>query len=62
MFYHGVMPQKDADRKANSEDPDQIREEQFDLGLHCLPRPVCLKFRIIMVHKFRQTIENSELK
>ena len=27
--------------EANSEDPDQ--EEQFDLGLHCLPRPICPK-------------------
>ena len=25
---------------ANSVDPD---EEQSDLGLHCLPRPACLK-------------------
>ena len=28
---------------ANSVDPDQTAEEQSDLGLHCLPRPVCLK-------------------
>ena len=29
----------------NSVDPDQTapREEQSDLGLHCLPRPVCPK-------------------
>ena len=28
------------DRMANSVDPDQ---EQSDLGLHCLPRPICPK-------------------
>ena len=30
---------------ANSEDPDQTAplEEQSDLGLHCLPRPICPK-------------------
>ena len=32
------MHQKDVDRMANSEDPDQT-----DLGLHCLLRPVCPK-------------------
>ena len=37
--YSREMPPKDADGIANSEDPDQ----QSDLGLHCLPRPVCLK-------------------
>ena len=31
--------QKDADGTANSADPDQ----QSDLGLHCLPRPICPK-------------------
>ena len=31
--------QKDANRKVNSEDLDQ----QSDLGLHCLPRPICPK-------------------
>ena len=40
LFYYRVMVPKDADRNANSVDPDQ---EQYDLGLHCLPRPVCLK-------------------
>ena len=34
------MRPKDADRIANSVDPDQSVEEQSDLGLHCLPRPV----------------------
>ena len=29
-----------ADGMANSVDPDQ---EQSDLGLHCLPRPICPK-------------------
>ena len=33
-----VIPQKDANGIANSEDP-----EQSDLGLHCLPRPICPK-------------------
>ena len=32
------LPQKDANGIANSEDP-----EQSDLGLHCLPRPICPK-------------------
>ena len=31
---------KDADRMANSVDPGQTAPS---LGLHCLPRPVCLK-------------------
>ena len=35
-----VICPKDADGMANSVDPDQ---EQFDLGLHCLLTPVCLK-------------------
>ena len=32
------MRSKDADRVANSIDPDK---EQSDLGLHCSPRPAC---------------------
>ena len=44
---HREFHQKDANRIANSEDPDQtaprILEEQSDLGLHCLPRPICPK-------------------
>ena len=32
------MSPNDADGMANSVDPDQT-----DLGLHCLPRPICLK-------------------
>ena len=28
---------------ANSEDPDQTAPLQSDLGLHCLPRPICPK-------------------
>ena len=39
-FYHRILCPKDADRMANNVDPDQ---EQSDLGLHCLPRPVCPK-------------------
>ena len=37
--------QKGANGVANSEDPDQTAPlgEQSDLGLHCLPRPICLK-------------------
>ena len=39
-----VFRQKDANEIANSEDPDQTAlEEQSDLGLHCLPRPICPK-------------------
>ena len=33
-----VFCQKDANGKANSEDPGQS-----DLHLHCLPRPICPK-------------------
>ena len=35
---------------ANSVDPDQtaLLKEQSDLGLHCLPRPVCPKFSNFM--------------
>ena len=36
-----VFRQKDANGIANSEDPDQTA--QSDLGLHCLPRPICPK-------------------
>ena len=39
-----VFPHKDANGIANSEDPDQTAPgKQSDLGLHCLPRPVCPK-------------------
>ena len=41
-FYRTVMGPEDADGMANSVDPDQTAQEQSDLGLHCLPRPVCL--------------------
>ena len=34
-----LFSQKDSNGKANSED----LEEQSDLGLHCLPRPICPK-------------------
>ena len=54
------MCPRDADRMANSIDPDQTApEEQSDLGLYCLPRPVYLKSLqyakttgTIMVQKF----------
>ena len=39
-FFLRVMHLKDAEGIANSVDPDQ---EQSDLGLHCLLRPVCPK-------------------
>ena len=35
-----VLRPKDADRMANSVDPDQTAP---DLGLHSLPRPICPK-------------------
>ena len=34
---------KNANGIADSEDPDQTAQEQSDLGLHCLPRPICQK-------------------
>ena len=39
------MSPKDADGKANSVDPDHQTAplKQSDLGLHCLPRPICPK-------------------
>ena len=37
------MRPEDADGMANSVDPYQTApEEQSDLGLHCLLRPICL--------------------
>ena len=52
-LFLGVMHPKDAEGIANSVDLDQtapLGQEQSDLGLHCLPRPVCLKkLRNIMV-------------
>ena len=36
------MHPKDADGMANRVDPDQTAsEEESDLGLHCLRRPIC---------------------
>ena len=37
------MHPKDAEGIANGVDPDQTAPQQSDLGLNCLPRPVCLK-------------------
>ena len=37
------MCTKDADGMADSADPDQTAPLGLDLGLHCLPRPVCVK-------------------
>ena len=44
-IYDGVIPLNDANGIAKSEDPYQTapKEEQSDLGLHCLPRHNCLK-------------------
>ena len=39
LDYHTVMCAKDADRLANHVNP----EDETDLGLHCLPRPVSPK-------------------
>ena len=39
FFYHRVLYPKNADEIENRVDP----EEQSDLGLHCLPRPVSPK-------------------
>ena len=35
------MSPNDANGMANSVDP--VQTEQSDLGLHCLPRPICPK-------------------
>ena len=42
------MSPNDADGMANSVDPDQTAP-QSDQGLHCLPRPIFRKLRIITV-------------
>ena len=44
---------KAADRMTNSVEPDTTappQEEQSDLGLHCLPRPVCVNINRIIIH------------
>ena len=38
-----VFCQKDANGIEISVDPDQTAPLQSDLGLHCLPRTICLK-------------------
>ena len=49
VFVHGhpklaIFCQNRANGTAKSEDPDQTAPlEQSDLGLHCLPRPICPK-------------------
>ena len=41
-FYSAILRSKDADRITNRVDTDQTApEEQSDLGLHCLLRPIC---------------------
>ena len=53
-FYHRAMSPKDADRNANSVDPDQT--------LHCLPRLV-RKLRIItVIYHFIVMVTNSTIK
>ena len=42
------MSPNDADGMAKSEDPDQTAQEQFDLGLHCLPKHICPKTYILV--------------
>ena len=37
------MSPKDAEGMTNSADPDQTSPLQSHLGLHCLPKPICLK-------------------
>ena len=41
-FYSAILRSKDADRITNRVDTDQTApEEQSDLGLQCLLRPIC---------------------
>ena len=40
-FYSAILRSKDSDRITNRVDTDQTAEEQSDLGLHCLLRPIC---------------------
>ena len=49
LFYHRVINPKDADRIANSIDPDQTAQELSDLDLHCLLRLSVRKLWIITV-------------
>ena len=43
-FCYRVIGPKDADGMTNGVDPDQTSlQKQSDLGLHCLPSPVCQK-------------------
>ena len=54
---------KDANGIANSEDPDQtapigaVLEEQSDMGLHCLPGPICRK----TLDHYSKTFQNGHL-
>ena len=52
------MHPKDAEGIANSVDP----EEQSDLGLHCLPMPICPKLRIIAVYLVHCTLPSYQSK
>ena len=59
------MSPKDADRMANSVDPDQTGPlEQSDQGLHCLPRTNCPKTydhcgKCIQTDKSGQTVKTK---
>ena len=46
-FYNSVKHPKDVEEMANSTDPDQ---EQSDLGLCCLLRPICPNTYITFIH------------
>ena len=35
-----------------------LLSEQSDLGLHCLPRPICPKLRIITVHMYTKLLKS----
>ena len=60
-----VFYQNNANGIANSEDPDQtLLKEQSDLGLHCLPRPICgknlgsLRYMYFKIHLYISCAEH----
>ena len=58
MWFYHIMCPKDTDKMAISVDPDQ----QSGLGVHCLPRLVRPKFRIITVSPKSEKENISEQK
>ena len=57
-LYHTLICPKDAEGMANSVDPGQTAP---DLGLHCLPRPVCPKtYHYVMMQIFNGCEELTE--